>query len=398
MRYWPLVKRAFTMIELLVAMVVFSIVLITTISLFMTMYRGKSALDARQTLTRDSYFLLERLQTMIKDYTIDYEEYRNRQYAGCAHTGDNAAWDHDNHCAVFTHYGNINAQYPTIALGNNPSASEHRLFYCSSTPNYDSVPDTNRLGTSDYKVFGWLSTSTRADYTQACIQAAKPSSGLFAQSYGQYEALFTDVKDDVDSIPGAVGDDDDVALGDIALSSVVEQPQELYLISRDGKERLFLRKKQTSNSEWLTWYKLQVLQLRWFDAWVNHDFDPLRKGVYDGIVDTRACDYSLGFHCQGDAVWSGIYSGYRLPNGVDDGREDLTHDDIVITDWSLDIQPLSDPYLSWANTELQINPYIKIFFTAKLAYDNRSWKLKREQIDAYTISLQTMFSLLPTSY
>lgn len=391
------VKNSFTLIELLVTMTVFSIVLVITISLFLTMYRGKMALDARQTLTRDSYFLLERLQTMMKDYTIDYEEYRNRQYAWCSSTWD-ATRNMDDACGVFTHYGNVNSNYPQVSLWTAPHATQHRLFYCSSS---NDLPN-NGLGTDQYKVF-WssvgLSNGIEA-YIKQCLNKAKPTNiaNAFLQSYGQYATLFTDVKDDVDSIPWAVGDDDDDALGNIVVPAITEDPQELYLISRDGKERLFLRRKQTHSAEWSTWYRLQVLQLRGFDAGVNHDFDTNHLGVYDGVIDTWACDDSLGFKCSWDPVGTSIYSWYRLPLDVNDGREDLTHDDIVISDWRLDVQPLSDPHLSWADTTAQINPYIKIFFTAKLSQENWKWKLTPEQINQYTISLQTMFSFLPAQY
>ena len=40
-------------------------------------------------------------------------------------------------------------------------------------------------------------------------------------------------------------------------------------------------------------YTIQMLKLRGFDAGNNHLFDVTQSsGVYDGIIDTRACDYA----------------------------------------------------------------------------------------------------------
>jgi len=50
-------------------------------------------------------------------------------------------------------------------------------------------------------------------------------------------------------------------------------------------------------------YTLQILKLRGFDAGTHHDFDPTdSSGVYDGNIDTRACDYAQGFICHGSGV------------------------------------------------------------------------------------------------
>ncbi|MEI6774825.1 MAG: hypothetical protein WCL18_08910 [bacterium] len=47
-------------------------------------------------------------------------------------------------------------------------------------------------------------------------------------------------------------------------------------------------------------YTLQILKLRGFDAGTKHNLDvTTSSGVYDGKIDTRACDYAQGFICNG---------------------------------------------------------------------------------------------------
>jgi hypothetical protein len=69
---------------MMITMVIFFSMITTVTTIFIYIYKSKGALEARQTVTKESYFFLEKLQVMSKDYTIDYEEYRNRQQVGCA--------------------------------------------------------------------------------------------------------------------------------------------------------------------------------------------------------------------------------------------------------------------------------------------------------------------------
>jgi hypothetical protein len=83
--------------------------------------------------------------------------------------------------------------------------------------------------------------------------------------------------------------------------------QELYLISQDGRNRLYFRRKlikqQDINGNGIgtgeQLYVLQMLRLRGFDAGTLHNFDTVdgntNPGLYDGKIDTWACDYSQGF-------------------------------------------------------------------------------------------------------
>lgn len=64
------------------------------------------------------------------------------------------------------------------------------------------------------------------------------------QSFGEYRQQFINVKDNADETASPIGDDDDtdIGKGPIAIPDN-EHVQELYLISKDKKSRLFLRRK-----------------------------------------------------------------------------------------------------------------------------------------------------------
>ena len=137
------------------------------------------------------------------------------------------------------------------------------------------------------------------------------------QSFWQYAALFIDVRE-------ATSDDDDEELWYILSDNVsaIADPnniQELYLISHDWKNRLFFRRKLVTWTWDFAQYKIQMLRLRWFDAWQQHNFSELSEWSYDGHIDTRACDSSMWFIWSGASIDSDgwIYSGYYLGENDD---------------------------------------------------------------------------------
>ena len=374
-------KKAFTLIEVVITATLFFVVVTIVTSLFIDMIKIKWGLDARQNLIKESYYIIEKLQVMSRNYTIDYEEYRNRKKVWCNVAGDNT-WSGSSHCTMMTYYGNRNG------LWNAIPATDNELYFCSSSVSAPSVLSYSTPVVSDQ--------SLSFPCTPLWIT---PWSSWFVQSYGQYKSLFTDVKDDVDGVIGAVWDDDDLDLW--IWPKVVFQStgvQELYLISHDRSHRYFLRRKLIEewdwNNNWITWdndneklYALQVLQLRWLDAWKSHDFQS--EGVYDGVIETWACDTSLWFVCSWASVW-GAYSSYNLPDSIDDGWVSITPADITISSWNVILSPTQDPLLDWNSAANQISPHIYLVLTTKLYWKSWSTKIPWSQMNLYDISLQTM--------
>lgn len=108
-----------------------------------------------------------------------------------------------------------------------------------------------------------------------CAQSGK-------QAYGQYAALFRDRNSDVDTVEGVVGDDDDRDLGDFQgdlTQAHINNIPELYLISHDGKRRLWLRRKcgdftdlntNNQNEAVEQHCTLQILKLKGLDLGIEH--------------------------------------------------------------------------------------------------------------------------------
>lgn len=276
-------KKAFTIAEMLVALVVFSLLFSAVMTVYVRMINVKREFDGRRYLLTTTYEVLEKINILLKDYTIDYEEYFNRNMNGCNSVGIMTGWyvGTGGVCTEFDGYGNKSSS-------SLIDEDYHVLYRCTDAADY-----------SDPATFSYVFDSAILLTGGGCIVA--PS----YQSYGEYRQQFVNVKDNADETPSPIGDDDDTDLGrgPTAISDN-ENVQELYLISKDKKSRLFLRRKFVEENDqnadgiispYERLYVIQMLQLRGFDAGTKHSFnaaDPDNQYMYDGQTDTRACDYA----------------------------------------------------------------------------------------------------------
>lgn len=385
-------KKAFTLAEMVLALMIFWLIFGAIMSIYTRMINVKREFDARNQLLTSTYTMLEKINILLKDYTIDYEEYFNRSMHGCASVGlmswrsVGTTW----YCTTYDGYGNINPFTGLTTLGASlANANWHALYRCSSTTDY--IDDTTfAYVVNDPAVLTW----------SGCVLSGEP------QSFGEYRQQFVDVKDNADEKPSPIGDDDDTDLGKwpVAITDNQDVP-ELYLISKDKKSRLFLRRKlitqQDINNNGAIephekFYVIQMLQLRGFDAGTVHTFDaadPNNQYMYDGQADTRACDYAKWFVCHGSGVNALIYTGYNLPADAEDGWVNLFGNDITVADWHMQIYPQKDPIYAWSENDMQINPYINIFLTTYLYSPAWYTKLQSNVFDKISYSLQTTFNI-----
>lgn len=335
-KYW-----GFTIIELLTVTVILWLIIPAIITIYSFMIKSNKEFILRQTAIQQWYEFFEKLNILMQDYTIDYEEYFNRQMVWCVKswstllTWDNFEWNVwlSWYCTEFTAYWNENSTQSTRqSLGDMPS-KYHDIYYCTSwTP----------------KNIKWLHRVVRNECWKFWV----------AQSFGQYAALFTDVKE-------ATVDEDDEELWEILNNNISgaiadsKNIQELYLISHDWKNRLFFRRKLVAHTWSWAQYKIQMLRLRWFDAWQNHSFNDIWEWSYDRQIDTWACDTSMWFEWQWDSIWW-AYSEYKLPKDSEDCWIDLTYGNTSVITRNLVISPLNDPDLYRADQSRQLNPYTKI--------------------------------------
>ena len=361
-------KSAFTLIEITVVAMILGILIPSIFWIYNFIIKSNREISARQNVIQQSYEFFEKLNIWMQDYTIDYEEYFNRQRVWCVEwwwVWENFTWNiwMSWYCTEFTAYGNENSIGRISSWYND-------IYYCSSkeTPWSTAIPKVVK------RINCWK------QWTK--------------QSYWQYAALFTDVGADKDGDNNLVWDSDDRDVWEAAVDAIVDANsiQELYLISNDGKSRLFFRRRFIW-TWWENWehvqYKIQMLRLRWFDAWRMHNFEASSNNVwlYDWKIDTWACDYGMWFEWHWASV-SWAYSEYHLPKDIDDCWIDLTQWSTTIISRNISISPLTDPALYWSSQDRQINPYVKILTVNSIYAPFYKWRMSESLAD-FKVPLQT---------
>ena len=382
--------HSFTLIELLYVMWILGLIMPAMFALYNFMIKSNREISARQSSIQQWYEFFERLNILVQDYRIDYEEYFNRQMVWCREwwgTGSSFTWDVGSwwYCSNFTTYWNWNStnrEEETEDLTTPPlNTWYHDLYYCS---------------TEDIISKQWLGSPV-------VVAANECGTRWTLQSYGQYATMFTDVKWWLSNM---VWDWDDENVWylinpspSIRAIQDADNIQELYLISQDWKNRLYFRRKLVSSEGSYTQYRIQMLRLKWFDAWRLHSLSKSSENwienrwVYDGEIDTWVCDYSMWFVWKWAPISSwGVYSGYNLPADVDDCRIDMTYWSTNALGWNISVSPTWNPDLYWAITDRQINDYIKIFL-ANGVYMPSYGATMAESIAEFKIPLQTTLNM-----
>ena len=353
--------------------------MVAILSAYRGILRFKYIFQAKASMLENTYYMMEKINVLLKDYTIDYDEYFNRTHVGCdGWYQANFLWNvwTNWYCDDFTFYGNGNSF-------NAASLSWYGLYFCSSS--------------TGYFINNEKAIQTPSGFSTWCL-----STGY--QSFGQYAYQFYDMKKDSDDDGSVVKDSDDADLWK-GPDSIINTTwvQELYLISPDRKNRVFLRRVLAGSGDWNKsgwqpawdnelWYTLQILKLKWFDAGTLHNFDTTTSsGVYDGKIDTWACDYSQWFIC--NWTWIGnLYSWYRLPINSNDGWINLFDKNLTVAGWNLALYPAKNPDFAWAEENMQINPYFTIFLKTKLY--GEIWQSRlNEALSGFEFSLQTTFNI-----
>ena len=366
---------AFTLVEVIISLVLFSLLSVSTISIYNNVLNSRIDVQSKQVLIENSNKVVDLINIFADEYTIDYEEYFNRAQVGCSNW-TSWFWDvssSSGYCSNFTAYWNESDDwYVGWVL-------DHRLYVCSR--------DETR---SDPTKYPYIYNLTFWDW---CIQAGK-------QSFWEYYWQFWDVH------TWGINDDNDefIATGPTAIIDN-DEVQELYLISKDNTQRLFFRRKCHWDSNLLLsggvfqdLCSIQILKLRWFDAWTKHDFDNNVNnfGIYDGVIDTWACDYAEWFDCGWQPVWW-EYDDFHLPTSVEDGWEDLTNPgEASILDWNLEIYPKKSPWFSLAETGNLIPPFFILRLQSQLNVDK--WQQILSSVEKSDLFLQNIFFMKKDVY
>lgn len=304
-------KKWFTLVELLLALLIAWTLLGVMMSIYTGIMWADSRMSNKRLLTKEASDLMDTIHTAALDYTIDYEEYFNRNmlWYWIWNTG-------------FTSYGN-----------------QWRRYFCWNWIENSSVSERK------FNIYNWEND------TWWCVS-------WWNQKYLEYAFQHYNLK--TWTLNSRCNSWSNTHHWPIAINPNTWLDY-LYLINPEWDERYYFRRILTGENNDI--YKVQVLRLKWYDAGTSQNFDPdvTSSWRFDWFIDTWACDFSQGFVCK----WNSVTWDFKLPNGFYDWRVDITSDKVTVSDFRIDIYPNKDPYLdTWAENIL--DPYIKITITMNL--------------------------------
>ncbi|MDO4873682.1 MAG: prepilin-type N-terminal cleavage/methylation domain-containing protein [Candidatus Gracilibacteria bacterium] len=334
-------KKGFTLLELMISMVIFSLVMIFILSSVQSMMAARIKSMNRIALTEKLYFFSEQLFTAIKDGgTIDYEEYWNRKTYNTELNGS-----HYKFASGIGNFGRGTSDLTKNNFGEN-------FFYCRS------ADDSNRMGT------GGCAENSSLNNKNTNFLGSMQRYGEYALQFWDYNANANADNGDENNDGKIVGDEDDRNLwdGPEVFSGAIH---ELYLLNKtDPKNptRTFFRwkiiddpNKNSSDSCEITRDSdgyftagdhclgmIQMLKLRGLDRGSKHD--GTGADAYDGVIDTWVCE--AGWSCAGKDIGEG-----RLATGIDSEWINLFPNTVTVRKFRLDLFPKKDPWLAAASPD-----------------------------------------------
>ena len=399
-------KKAFTLVEMLISSVILWIVLLVIIQIYSSLIKMKVDIFTKSELVKNTNSIIEQVNIIMKNYTIDYEEYFNRKIVWCNSAWWNSfSWNVGTwwYCKKFTFYGNRNSITSSSNTWNNI------LYNCTSHDNWNWLVEKPWWNDCEWTSGTWTNyiyeekNSWDLSNGSWCVDSM---SNPWLQSFWEYKLQFWDVKWNADWNLWCLADDDDTDLWKwpVAIWDNLNV-KELYLISKDWKNRIYLRRKLVStwdfnwdgNIDYTWWealYKLQILKLKWFDIGSGHNANSVWSTVNDGKIDTWACDASQWFICKWASIWW-WYTSYKLPKDENDGWTDITTNNITFTKFNLSIFPTIKPSYWWYDTWIQISPYVRLNLQTRFYPVNYIWRVNPDKMRKYSMNIQTTFSIKP---
>lgn len=341
-------KKWFTLLEVLLSIIILWAFIGTIINIFLDIKWADWKMVNKRLLTAEASDLIDKIHEAAIEYTIDYEEYFNKQMSNF--------WWGD----TFTTYWN-----------------EWKLYYCINSSSQSTV--NNKYTVYPRKTennWYWCPQQWNQKYLEYYFQHFKLNNINVLNSKENswaYQWLWP-----VAIIPNTWID-------------------YLYLISEDWTERYYFRRlfkeeNDINGDTFINWknerlFTVQMLKLKWLDAWTWHDYDSW--WAYDWFIDTRVCDSAQWFYCSWAQVWN---KNDRLPANEDDWRIDITDEKITVSDMKIDLYPVKDPYLAINDSDYRNDPYAKISFTM-----NMYWIESTDEITITTsYSFKNSYSKFPT--
>lgn len=392
------INKAFTLIEIIIAILIISIIFISWFQLFSMAFTSKIKIDEQIKLEKNIFYFSEKLFTLIKKWwTLDYEEYFNRKVVWT----DLKNW----HFEKNTWFWNF---WQWTNFSSEPNFFWTWFYYCVSN-----------INGKVWKKWCFLKEDQDTRTYSLAVSRGFPSIPLdyftWNQRYWQYSYQFIDYNSDANNDFWDANwdwkinrDDDDKHLWIWPeVFDHWENVHELYLISWDKKKRTYFRwnikqdefsdkissfpkcntNPSSLNFQYCRW-TIEFLELEWKDWWMNHDWT--WEYANDWVIDTWLIASNFSWKTNQNKAnsiiaWSSNDTWFWKP---------LFSDDINISDFKVSAYPNIDSSKVWNITTDEQNKYLISSYVVLSIEIKPSWKVKRKiKWDIKPIKFNTTINL-----
>lgn len=379
-KYSKSLIKAFTLIEILIWITLFSIIVTSWFYAFSAVSVWKIKLIWKTNIEKESYFFSERLFEEIKKWwLIDYEEYFNRK----------VIWDTT---FLSWHYQILSWFWNFWSGGSVWTTNYWDFFYYCRSWDWASMW-TGWCFDNIYNNYLWALTWKQQRFWQYTFQFIDYNSNMNNDTLWWW---------DENSDWSIVWDDDDENLWiwPEAFSNTWEV-QELYLISWDKRTRTIFRWNVTNDPNrpssaswcdfttqkspdwpWCLW-TIEFLKLNLKDWWINHN--KAWSWLYDWNGETWIINPDFAWTWW-IIAWSNSWN-YWVP---------LFPKSINVKNVKFYLYPNKDLNLAWKDSAISSNfsPYLRIQYTLTPSREKRKWiSWKAPELNfSTTITLSDLFS------
>ncbi len=319
-------KKGMTLVELLVATSLFSIIAIVSASILIDVVQLEKKSSIQNAFYEDMRIILQQITNEIQAGTVDYEEYYSINVLGSTFYGIN--------------YGVYGSRFydPGRSLDGNPTNNPEDLGVECSYPTLNIPPDT----IEDCEVIYTLSTDLNTGQNPFDYPGSQET----------YSNAFCDT-------PHTSG-------------CLVPEANELYLIDSTGTKKTILGRKKVGSSD----HAIGIVRMEGLDIDQNGLVDSFRCTddftCYSSAAEI-ATAIKLPFIVDADSVRENditLPQKFDLDMAFDPNNTQfipITPLSINIKELTFVINPIEDPYKAFAEADMQNHPSVTIIMTAALS-------------------------------
>jgi len=98
-------KKGFTLVELLIAVTIFSVFLLAIVTLAINMYRDSRRIELQEQMYQDMRAMMRQITLLVEDNAVDYEEYFRASTGDAEFAGDSSHYDYGDYAKAFFDFG-----------------------------------------------------------------------------------------------------------------------------------------------------------------------------------------------------------------------------------------------------------------------------------------------------